>query len=71
MRRRVDVRENSNAKELIGTKLLQNELKNHAKAVNTSPDGNFIVILGSELNVYVQDLRPISSRIAYENAPIY
>ena len=27
LRRRVDVRENSNAKELVGTKLLQNELK--------------------------------------------
>ena len=71
LRRRIDVRENSNAKELVGTKLLQNELKKSAKAVNTSPDGNFIVILSAELNVYVQDLRPISSRIAFENAPIY
>ena len=71
LRRRIDVRENSNAKELVGTKHLQNELKNNAKAVNTSPDGNFIVILSAKLSVYVQDLRPISSKIAFENSPIY
>ena len=71
LRRRIDVRENSNAKELVGTKLLQNELKANAKAVNTSPDGNLIVILSSDLNVYIQDLRPISSRLAFDNSPIY